>query len=75
MILKRLETVIRHVFQSSVLRNDCFIDNSIEKCDITPERCRPVTFSGAITLDVVFLGLNGKIPIMCFTPKDKIIMT
>lgn len=29
MILKRLESVIQQVFQSSVLRNDCFIDGSI----------------------------------------------
>lgn len=45
------------------------------KCDITPERCRPVTFPGAVSLDVLFQGLNGQIPIMCSTPKDKIIMT
>lgn len=30
MILKRLESVIQQVFQSSGLRNDCFIDGSIE---------------------------------------------
>lgn len=63
MILKRLESVIQQFFQSSGLRNDCLIDRSIEN-DITPERCRPVTFPGATSLDVLFQGLNGQISIM-----------
>lgn len=45
------------------------------ECDITPERCRPITFPGATSLDVLFQGLDGQIPIMYFTTKDKIIMT
>lgn len=29
-ILKRLESVMQQIFQSALLRNDCFIDGSIE---------------------------------------------
>ena len=54
MILKRLESVIQQVFQSSGLRNGCLIDGSFENVVFTSDICRPVTVTlpGAISLDV-----------------------
>jgi hypothetical protein len=68
-ILKRLESVIQQIFQSLLLRNDCFIDGSIENGVLLQERIGPEAFPGVTSQDALFLSLNGQETIMCLTFK------
>lgn len=58
---------MQQIFQSSLLRNDCFIDDSIENGGVAPGTHRSEAFPGSTSLDALFLGLNGQEPIMCLT--------
>lgn len=51
-ILKRLETVTTG-FSVSSPQKWLFYWQLYSKCDIAPERCRPITFPGAISLGFI----------------------
>jgi hypothetical protein len=56
-ILKRLESVIQQIFQSSMLRNDCFMDGSIENVILLPKQ--------------VGCNISRSYIIRCFIPEPK----